>query len=37
MHMKWLKGGRHNNQNDDNIMVHLADGDAWKPLDNFDP
>jgi hypothetical protein len=33
MHMRWHKGERENN----NVMVHPSDGEAWKALDNFDP
>ena len=33
-HMRWHKEGiRENNQ----VMTHPSDGDAWKALDNFDP
>jgi hypothetical protein len=34
MHMRWHKEGEHENNN---VMVHLSDGEAWKALDNFDP
>jgi hypothetical protein len=33
MHRGWHKGECENN----NVMVHTSDGEAWKPLDNFDP
>jgi len=33
-HMTWHKDGRHEN---DEVMVHPADSDAWRALDNFDP
>jgi hypothetical protein len=34
MHMRWHKEGVHEN---DELMVHPSDGDAWKALDVFDP
>jgi hypothetical protein len=34
MHMRWNKQGEHENNN---VMVHLSDGEDWKDLDNFDP
>lgn len=34
MHMRWHKEGVREN---DKVMVHPSDGDAWKALDNFDP
>jgi hypothetical protein len=34
MHMRWHKEGERENNN---VMVHLFDGEAWKALDNFDP
>jgi hypothetical protein len=34
MHMGWHKEGEHENNN---VMVHPSDGEAWKALDNFDP
>jgi hypothetical protein len=34
MHMRWHKEGEHENNN---VMVHLFDGEAWKAPDNFDP
>jgi hypothetical protein len=34
MHMRWHKEGECENNN---VMVHLSDGEAWKALDNFDP
>jgi hypothetical protein len=33
MHMRWHKEGEHDNNN---MMVHPSDGEAWKTLDNFD-
>jgi hypothetical protein len=33
-HMKWHKEGVHEN---DQVMVHPSDSEAWKTLDNFDP
>jgi hypothetical protein len=32
-HMRWHKEGVHEN---DQVMVHPSDGEAWKALDNFD-
>jgi hypothetical protein len=34
MHMRWHKEGECENNN---VMVHLSDGETWKALDNFDP
>jgi hypothetical protein len=34
MHMRWHKDGECENNN---VMVHPSDGEAWKALDNFDP
>jgi hypothetical protein len=34
MHMKWHKECECENNN---VMVHPSDGEAWKALDNFDP
>jgi hypothetical protein len=34
MHMRWHKEGERENNN---VMVHPSDGEAWKTLDNFDP
>jgi hypothetical protein len=34
MHMRWHKEGVHEN---DELIVHPSDGDAWKTLDTFDP
>jgi hypothetical protein len=34
MHMGWHKEGERENNN---VMVHPSDGEAWKALDNFDP
>jgi hypothetical protein len=34
MHMRWHKECEHENNN---VMVHPSDGEAWKALDNFDP
>jgi hypothetical protein len=34
MHMRRHKEGEHENNN---VMVHPFDGEAWKALDNFDP
>jgi hypothetical protein len=34
MHMRWHKEGEHENNN---VMVHMSDGETWKALDNFDP
>jgi hypothetical protein len=34
MDMRWHKEGEHDNNN---VMVHPSDGEAWKALDNFDP
>jgi hypothetical protein len=34
IHMRRHKEGEHDNNN---VMVHPSDGDAWKALDNFDP
>jgi hypothetical protein len=34
MHMRWHKDCT---DNQDGLMVHPSDGDAWKALDNFDP
>jgi hypothetical protein len=34
MHMRWHKEGVYEN---DEIMVHPSDGDAWKALDMFAP
>jgi hypothetical protein len=34
MHMRWHKDGECENNN---VMVHPFDGEAWKALDNFDP
>jgi hypothetical protein len=31
--MRWHKEGVHEN---DQVMVHPSDGEAWKALDNFD-
>jgi hypothetical protein len=33
MHMRWHKEGERENNN---VMVHSFDGDAWKALHNFD-
>jgi hypothetical protein len=33
MHMRWHKEGECENNN---VMVHPSDGEAWKTLDNFD-
>jgi hypothetical protein len=33
MHMRWHKEGECENNN---VMVHLSHGEAWKALDNFD-
>jgi hypothetical protein len=33
MHMIWQKQGERENNN---VMVHPSDGEAWKALDNFD-
>jgi hypothetical protein len=33
MHMRWHKEGVHEN---DELIVHPSDGDAWKALDTFD-
>jgi hypothetical protein len=33
MHMRWHKEGVREN---DELMVHPSDGDAWKALDTFD-
>jgi hypothetical protein len=33
-HMRWHKEGVREN---DQVMVHLSDSEAWKALDNFDP
>jgi hypothetical protein len=33
-HMRWHKEGVHEN---DQVMVHLSDSEAWKALDDFDP
>jgi hypothetical protein len=32
--MRWHKEGERENNN---VMVHPSDGEAWKALDNFDP
>jgi hypothetical protein len=32
-HMRWHKEGVHEN---DQVMMHPSDGEAWKALDNFD-
>jgi hypothetical protein len=32
-HMRWHKEGIHEN---DRVLVHPSDGEAWKALDNFD-
>jgi hypothetical protein len=32
--MRWHKEGVHEN---DELMVHPSDGDAWKALDMFNP
>jgi hypothetical protein len=34
MHMRWHKEGVCEN---DELMVHPSDGDAWKAIDRFDP
>jgi len=34
MHMRWHKEGVREN---DKVMIHPSDGDAWKALDNFNP
>jgi hypothetical protein len=34
MHMRWHKEGVREN---DELMVHPSDGDAWNDLDTFDP
>jgi hypothetical protein len=34
MNMRWHKEGERENNN---VMVHPSDGEAWKALDNFDP
>jgi hypothetical protein len=34
IHVRWHKDSERENKE---VMVHLLDGDAWKPLDNFDP
>jgi hypothetical protein len=34
MHMRWHKEGVRDN---DDLIVHPSDGDAWKALDTFDP
>jgi hypothetical protein len=34
MHMQWHQEGVRNN---DELIVHPLDGDAWKALDTFDP
>jgi hypothetical protein len=34
MHMRWHKEGERENNN---VMVHSSDGEAWKALNNFDP
>jgi hypothetical protein len=34
MHMSWHKEGERENNN---VMVHPSDGEAWKALDSFDP
>jgi hypothetical protein len=34
IHMRWYKEGECENNN---VMVHPSDGEAWKALDNFDP
>jgi hypothetical protein len=34
--MRWHKEGKHDSEDSD-IMLHLADGDAWQTLDHFDP
>jgi hypothetical protein len=33
-HMRWHKEGLREN---DQVMVHPSDSEAWKTLDNFDP
>jgi hypothetical protein len=33
-HMRWHKEGVREN---DQVMVHLSDSEAWKALDTFDP
>jgi hypothetical protein len=33
MHMRWHKEVERENKN---VMVHPSNGEAWKPLDNFD-
>jgi hypothetical protein len=33
MHMIWYKEGEHEN---DNMIMHPSDGEAWKTLDKFD-
>jgi hypothetical protein len=33
MHMIWYKEGEHENNN---MIMHLSDGEAWKTLDKFD-
>jgi hypothetical protein len=34
IHMRWDKDGETENNE---VMVHPSDSDAWKALDNFDP
>jgi hypothetical protein len=34
IHMRWHKEGERENNK---VMVHLSDGEAWMALDNFDP
>jgi hypothetical protein len=34
IHMRWDKDGETENNK---VMVHPSDSDAWKALDNFDP
>jgi hypothetical protein len=34
MHMRWHKEGERENNN---VMVHQSDGEAWNALDNFNP
>jgi hypothetical protein len=34
--MRWHKEGKHDSK-DPNIMLHLADTEAWEALDRFDP
>jgi hypothetical protein len=34
MHIRWHKECEHENNN---VMVHPFDGEAWKALENFDP